>query len=332
MPVLSESNGPWIGFDLGGTKIMALVLDDTFKVIARERKKSKGQDEKSVSMDRIIKTIRSVIEQLPKPFPTLSGIGLGVPGTLDLDKGLILEAPNLGWKNIPIKELIEKEFKCPVVISNDVDAGVFGEYSLGAAQNSNCVLGVFPGTGIGGGLVYKGNLFTGKNNSCLEIGHFPVAANGNRCGCGRYGCLETVASRLAIAAAAAVAVFRGEAPNLQKIAGTDLVNIKSRALAQAIAEGDTSIEIIVRQAARYLGKTIGGVINLLIPDTIVLGGGLVEAMPDIYMKEVDKSIKETVMPSFESMYKLVAAKLGDDATAIGAAAWAKKITTTGKPV
>lgn len=331
MPVPAKCNGPWIGFDLGGTKMMAIVLDGDFKVIARERKKSKNQDEKSVSVDRIVKTIRSAIEQLPKPLPILSGIGLGVPGTLNLDKGLILEAPNLGWKNIPIKELIEKEFKCPVVISNDVDAGVFGEFSFGAAQNSNCALGVFPGTGIGGGLVYKGNLFTGKNNSCLEIGHFPVSAHGNRCGCGRYGCLETVASRLAIAAAAAVAVFRGEAPNLQKIAGTDLINIKSKALAQAITEGDASIEIIVRQAARYLGKTIGGVINLLTPDTIVLGGGLVDAMPDIYIQEAGKSIKETVMPSFESMYKLVVAKLGDDATAIGSAAWAKKITT-GKSV
>ena len=332
MPVPSKSNGPWIGFDLGGTKMMALVLDDNFKIIARERKRSKSQDEKSVSLDRIIKTIRTAIEQLPKPYPTLSGIGLGVPGTLDLDKGLILEAPNLGWKNTPIKEIIAKEFKCPVVISNDVDAGVFGEYSFGAAKNGNCVLGVFPGTGIGGGLVYKGNLFTGKNNSCLEFGHIPVSANGSRCGCGRYGCLETVASRLAIAAASAVAVFRGEAPNLQKLAGTDRVNIKSRSLAQAIAQGDTSIEIIVRQAARYLGRTIGGVINLLVPDTIVLGGGLVEAMPDIYMKEVDNAIKETVMPSFESLYKLMTAKLGDDATAIGAAAWAKKTITTGKPV
>ena len=331
MAVDSKSDSPWVGFDLGGTKMMALVLDNNFKVIARERKKSKGQDEKSVSVERIIKTIRSALDQLPQPLPALSGIGLGVPGTLDLDKGLILEAPNLGWKKTPIKEIIEKEFKCPVVISNDVDAGVFGEYTFGAAQNSNCVLGVFPGTGIGGGLVYRGNLFTGKNNSCLEIGHFPVSAHGNKCGCGRYGCLETVASRLAIAAAAAVAVFRGEAPNLQKIAGTDLVNIKSKALAQAIAEGDTSIEIIVRQAARYLGKTIGGVINLLVPDTIVLGGGLVEAMPDIYLQEVNKSIKETVMPSFESLYKLVTAKLGDDATAIGSAAWAKKIIS-GKPV
>lgn len=330
MTIVSNKNDLWIGFDLGGTKMLSVVLDNNFKVIARERKKTKSQSDKSVSIDRIIKTIRESLDQLPKPIPAISGIGLGIPGTLELEKGIIIEAPNLGWKKIAIKTIVEKEFNCPVVICNDVDAGIYGEYSFGAGQNGRCVLGVFPGTGIGGGLVYNGLLFTGKNNSCLEIGHLPTVVNGIKCGCGRFGCLETVASRLAISAASAAAVYRGEAPKLMEIAGTDITNIKSKALAKAIAEGDSNIEIIVRQAAQHLGKAIGGCINLLTPDIIVLGGGLVEAMPELYMEEVTKSVKKTVMPSFETVYKIVTAKLGDDAAAIGAAAWTNNILASKK--
>lgn len=154
MTLDSNKNNLWIGFDLGGTKMMSIVLDNNFKVIARERKKSKSQGDKSVSIDRIIKTINESLERLPKPVPTLSGIGLGVPGTLELEKGIIIEAPNLGWKKITIKSIIEKEFNCPVVICNDVDAGIYGEYSFGAGQNGRCVLVCFQG------LVLEAALFT----------------------------------------------------------------------------------------------------------------------------------------------------------------------------
>jgi glucokinase len=157
----------------------------------------------------------------------------------------------------------------------------------------------------------------------MEIGHMPVQADGIRCGCGRNGCLETVAGRLAISAAAAMAVYRGEAPNLQKITGTDLSNIKSGSLATAIQQGDTIIETIVMQAATLLGRTTAGVVNLLAPDIILLGGGLVEAMPELYKAEVEKAIKEHVMPVYENIFSVVVAKLGDDATALGAALWAQ---------
>jgi glucokinase len=326
MPEAITKDQPWIGFDLGGTKMLALVLDENNKIVSREKKKSKDTDENSVGIERIVKIIRSAIDNSPLSNRKIAGIGIGAPGTLDIKKGIILEAPNLGWKQVNLKEQLEKEFTCPVTICNDVDAGIYGEYTMGSAQNAYCALGVFPGTGIGGGMVYNGKLFTGKTNSALEIGHFPVIPNGIRCGCGRFGCLETVSSRLAIAAAAAAAVFRGEAPNLQRIAGTDLSNIKSGAIAEAIKAGDVVIEEIVKNAAYHLGRTIGGVINLLTPDKVILGGGLVEAMPSLFLKNVIQSAKEYVMPSFAGLYTIAAASLGDDATALGAAAWAKTIT------
>jgi glucokinase len=326
MADVSAKTRTWCGFDLGGTKMLALILDDQLKIIGREKKKSRGESENSVSIERICKVITSALEQAQLTSQRIAGIGIGVPGTLDLKHGIILEAPNLGWKKVNLKELLEKEFACPVVICNDVDAGIYGEYKMGAAQGSHCALGVFPGTGIGGGMVYNGLLFTGKTCSSLEIGHIPVVPNGIRCGCGRYGCLETVASRLAIASAAAAAVFRGEAPALQKLAGTDISAIKSGILAEAIQSGDTVIENIVKNAARYLGRALGGVINLLTPDKIVLGGGLVEAMPKLFLNTVTDSTNESVMPSYTNIFSITTALLGDDATALGAAAWAKTIS------
>src|SRR5262245_152986 len=211
----------------------------------------------------------------------------------------------------------------PTVVLNDVDSGVYGEYRFGAGKNARCLVGVFPGTGIGGGCVYEGQVLRGKNVSCLEIGHVQVNPSGLLCGCGRVGCLETEASRLAIAAAAAMAAYRGEAPHLLAAAGTDLANIRSGVLADAIQAGDRVIERIVQRAARMIGSVVGDVVNLLAPDVVVLGGGLVEAMPDLLVNEVEQAARQRAAPPFAKTFKLAAAKLGDDAVVRGAAAWAE---------
>lgn len=313
----------WIGFDLGGTKMLCAVCDAKFEPLARKRRKTKGNEGAKSGLDRITETIRQVLEESGVGKHQLAGIGVGCPGAIDLDKGIILESANLGWKNVKLKEILETEFGCPAVIVNDVDAGVYGEYKFGAGKSSRAVLGVFPGTGIGGGFVYDGKIFRGKQFSCLEIGHMRVMPQGRLCGCGRFGCLETEASRLAIAAEAAKAAYRGEAPELLKLAGTDLADIRSGQLAEAIKAGDAAVERIVIRAAGFLGWMIGDVANLLAPDVVVLGGGLVEAMPELIVREVEKAAAERVMPSFAKGMKIVAAKLGDDAGFRGAAAWAK---------
>jgi len=327
---VAKKGGPWVGFDLGGTKMLAAVFDTNMKMIGRTRKKTKGSSDSGVSLSRIVKTIRGALEEAGFDGKVPAGIGVGVPGTLDLEHGIVVEAPNLGWRHILIRELLEKEFNCPVVIINDVDAGVYGEYRFGAAKGARCALGIFPGTGIGGGCIYDGNIFHGKTNSCMEIGHIPVDPDGKPCGCGRRGCLETVASRLAISAAAAMAVYRGQAPILAKLAGTDIMNIRSGVLAQAIKEGDAVIENIVKRAARILGRATAGMINIIAPDVIVLGGGLVEAMPDLYKNEIEKSILRHIMPTYEQTCSIKVAKLGDDATAFGAAGWAQSIVKSEK--
>jgi glucokinase len=318
----SSKSRYWLGFDLGGTKMMATVFDKDFNIVAYRRKKTKNEQGAKGLLDRIGETIEEALQAAHLSSRRLCAIGFGCPGWLDLDRGVILFAPNLRLRNVSLKKELTKEFGCPVVVANDVDAGTFGEYRFGAGQGVRCLLGVFPGTGIGGGLVYEGKLFRGRIGSCMEIGHIHMQPKGRLCGCGRRGCLETVASRLAIATEAAEAAYRGEAPHLFELVGTDVAAARSGALAAAIRAGDHAVEAIVRHAARDLGIAIGSVVNLLAPDMIVLGGGLVEAMPGLYVQEVRTSIKKQAMRPYTKSLKVVLAKLGDDAVAIGAAALA----------
>ena len=317
-------NRYWLGFDLGGTKMLATVFDASFQPVARKRKKTRGREGNTPALERVVDTIQKALEEAEVRPEELGGIGVGCPGPLDLDAGVVLEAPNLGWVNTPLRETLEREFGCAAVVVNDVDAGVYGEYRFGAGQDARCVVGVFPGTGIGGGCVYEGRILRGRTSSCMEVGHVQVVPDGPLCGCGKRGCLEAVASRLAISAAAAQAAFRGQAPNLLELAGTSLSNIRSGVLAASIRGGDQAVEEIVRTAARQVGTAVGGVVHLLGPDVVVLGGGLVEAMPEIYLEGVTSAAREWVLPSLADSFRVEAARLGDDAAVIGAAAWARE--------
>ncbi len=313
----------WVGFDLGGTKMQCQIFDPKFYALTRRREKTRGHEGADTGLKRIIGLIRETMADIQLGPDDLGGIGVGCPGPLDLDRGIILEAPNLGWNDVDMKGSLEREFGCPTFILNDVDAGVYGEYRFGAGRDGRCVVGVFPGTGIGGGCVYEGQILRGRHQSCLEIGHMQIAPGGPLCGCGRRGCLEAVASRLAITAAAIQAAYRGDAPHLMQKYGTDLAAIRSKALAESVANGDFRVEQIILNAARQIGIAVGNLVNLLLPDVVVLGGGLVEAMPELFVEPVRTAANKRALPTFADTFLVVAAQLGDDSTAMGAAAWAQ---------
>ncbi len=314
----------WVGFDLGGTKMLATVYDADFKPLARKRRRTKGAEGTESVTSRMLRTLKDVLKEAAIDAKQVAGIGVGIPGPVDQEKGIVLEAVNLSWENVPLAKIVRQEIDCPVVVLNDVDAGLYGEYRFGAAKSSRTALGIFPGTGIGGGCIYDGQIIRGRRNSCMEIGHMTVTVDGRLCGCGLSGCLETEASRLAIAADVAMAAYRGEAPTILREAGTNLADIRSGLLAQAIANGDKAVEQIVRRAAKILGTAMASAIHLMCPDVVVLGGGLVEAMPELYLETVATAARKNVMPSFADTFKVVAAKLGDDAGVMGCAAWAEK--------
>lgn len=322
-----ETKQHWIGFDLGGTKMLAVVYDGQFRPIGRARKKTKGHEGMKAGLARINDVIREALKDADVSAKQVGGLGIGCPGPLDLKKGMIEEAPNLGWKKVPVRQSIEDEFQFPVQVSNDVDAGVFGEYSFGGGKGARCVVGIFPGTGIGGGCVYEGKLIQGANCTCMEIGHIPLMPDGPMDGAGNFGSLESMASRLAISGAASQAAFRGQAPVLMDRAGTDLSNIRSGALSASVAGGDKMVEQIIRNAAKKIGWGIVTIVHLLAPDVIVMGGGLVEAMPKLITKTAEETAKKKVLPSLRDVFRVVPATLGDDAGVLGAAALAyQKVT------
>ncbi len=306
--------------------MLAEVYDSDWNIVGKERRRTKPGAGADGGLSRVIETAQAALVNAGITCSELRGLGIGCPGPVDMQNGILLQPPNLGWETVNVKERLEAIFTCPVAVVNDADAGIYAEYRRGAAQGARCVIGVFCGTGIGGGCVYQGEILQGaRGSSCFEIGHVQVMSNGPRCGCGQRGCLESVASRLAIASQCARAAYHGDAPHLLEKVGTDLANIRSGALASAVKEGDAGVKDIMREAARYIGIAIGSVVNLMNPDIVILGGGLVEAMPDIFVDRVARSANKRVMPAFRDKFKVRPAQLMDEAGALGAALWAEHV-------
>ena len=314
----------WIGFDLGGTKMLTIAYRDDWKIIGRRRRKTRGREGSESGVERIITTIHRLLTENDIDPLRIAGIGIGCPGPIDLENGCILTTPNLGWDDVEIGKSLKKEFGCPVRVINDVDAGVFAEYKFGSAKGSRCAVGIFPGTGVGGGCVYEGRILHGAGISCMEVGHTRISSSKRSSGYKLPGTVEAEGSRLTIAAEAAKAAHRGDAPHLLHNVGTDLAEIRSGALADAIAGGDSVIRDLVQEAAEAVGLAVVNLVHLLAPDKIVLGGGLVEAMEDLVVGTVRKTARESVMSVYRDRFEVVAAKLGDDAGVLGSIAWAKQ--------
>ena len=324
----SSSTPHWLGIDLGGTKILAEVFDADWNVIGSKKRKTKVELGREECLERLLKTGRQAVEDAGIDPDALGGVGIGCPGVLNLQTGVLVRAPNLGWENVPVRDLLSDTFGCPAAVANDVDAGTYGEATRGAGRDARCVMGVFPGTGVGGGLVVAGEIHTGRVWSCMEIGHIQVVPDGPRCGCGRRGCLEAVTGRLALSAAASTAALRGQAPWLAEHVGTDPSLIRSRALAESVAHGDGAVRELIVQACETLGSFLGGMVNLLAPDVLVIGGGLAEAMPDLYIQTISESMNGKMMRALADTCAVKVAELGDHATTLGAAAWARHLEET----
>jgi len=311
-----DKNEVIVGVDVGGTKLMALVLDRSFKVLGRSRKKSRGDKTGEPVEARVCRVIREAMADAR--VDKIQGIGVGAPGPLDPDTGVIIDTPNLAWKNFPLAGMLRDEFKTPVSVDNDVNMGTYGEWLFGDIRNCRNVVGLFPGTGIGGALIIEGKLYRGFTGAAGEVGHMTVTLDGPYCGCGKRGCLESLASRIAIAEQVAALAARGDAPSVFAECGTDLSKIRSGVLLKAVQNNEKMVEGVIRKAAYYVGVATANLINVLSPEAVVLGGGLVEAMTDLYLAEVKRAVKEHAMPFLRKGVRIEAARLGDDAVAIGA--------------
>lgn len=313
----------WVGFDLGGTKMMACVLDADFKVLGTARKSTQGGSDKG--MKRVIGVIRDAIADARVLPDKIRGIGIACPGTVDAEKGMLINAPNLGWKNTPVGHTLKRAFRCPVAVLNDVDAGTFGEYTHGAAQGARSVLGVFPGTGLGAGFVYAGQLVQGRNVSCMELGMIQLPGTHLCSSIPGAVLLEDLTSRLGIAAAASVECYRGRAPKLDAKTDAELREMKSKALSMSLKAEEEATMRIFENSLDYLGMGVAIVVNLLGPDHITLGGGLVEELPRYYQQMLRESVQRYAVPEIFRGIKFSIAKLGGNAVAIGAVSWLRQL-------
>ena len=312
------SPGEHVGaIDIGGTNIVAVVLDHAFKVVSRRKIKSRSKKDDEPTEDRVIRAMRDALDEAD--IGKVVGIGIGSPGPLDPFEGIVIETPNLAWKNFPLAKVVSDAFDVPAALDNDVNLGTLGEWRFGDVSQCNNVIGIFPGTGVGGGWVFDGKLFYGASGSAFEIGHMTLEVDGPFCGCGKRGCLEALTSRIAIAEQIAALAARHDAPYIYERCGADIAQIRSGIIAEAIAAGEKMVEAVVRKAAYYTGIGAANLINVVSPQAVVLGGGLVEAMGPLYMEEVSRAIKEHAMSFVAKDVRLMTARLGDDAVVMGAA-------------
>lgn len=314
----------WIGFDLGGTKMLACVLDKDYQVLGTARKSTNGSDGQAKGRKKILNAIHEAIAAANVNPKGLQGIGIGCPGLVNPEKGILINAPNLGWNNVQLGEMLRGVFKKPVTVLNDVDAGTFGEYKLGAGVGSRSLLGVFPGTGVGAGFVYDGKIIMGRGVSAMELGM--IYLPGTHLGSPHEGTvmLEDLTSRLALASQAGVACYRGQLPELDKKTQGNLREIRSKALANAFRSGDEAGMIMFRNSIRYLGMGVAAVVNLLAPDHITLGGGLVEEMPQLYVNLLKEEVARFAVAGLTKNIKYSVAKLGGTAVAVGSVAWLRE--------
>lgn len=307
-----------LGIDLGGTKVLAAVMDAEGRIVARSRAKTRAWRDDDQVFATIASTGRRALEAAGIAASDLAAVGVAAAGPIDSDTGYIIEGANLRFKNFPLGPLLAEEFGCPAIVENDVNAGAYGEFKAGAARGAKDVLCMFVGTGIGGGLILNGELYRGFSKGAGEIGHIIVKTGGPRCGCGNRGCLESVASRTAMTRDIRKAIKRGYRGAVSRqLARQDQLSGKD--LRSAYDAGDKLVTKIVHRAAKLAGIGIGSLLNVFGPEMVVLGGGVVEAFGDDFVGRVESAARDIAFDINSRGARIARAELGDDAGVIGAA-------------
>ncbi len=315
-----QSNRPHIGVDLGGTNIQAGVVDSTGKILARNKTKTKAEEGAAAVLARINDVARGAAKDAGVKWSAIHALGIGAPGAVDIHTGKVLVAVNLRWTNYPLARELGKLVKMPVVVDNDVNVATWGAHQAGAGKGFRDLLGVWVGTGIGGGLILNDALFHGFSLSAGEIGHTIVHADAPR---GRRT-LENVASRTSMVALLTQLIAAHHPSKITEITGGDLTAIRSKVLAKAFAQRDPLTVEVVTQAARYVGIAIANAVTLLSLPCVVVGGGVTDSLRQPWIKLVRESFEEHVFPTQLKSCKVVGSILGDDAAVIGAALLARE--------
>lgn len=315
-----------MGVDLGGTKILAGVFDDKLECLGRAKKSTKAQRGAEAVVERVAATVLEAIDECDLQPKQIRGLGIGAPGACDPDTGTVIFAPNLGWKNFPLKKELEKRLPFPVFVENDCNLQTLGVYEKELKAKPRHMVGIFLGTGIGAGIILDGKLYRGFNRTAGEIGHMVLEVGGPKCGCGNKGCFEALASRTAIFRRIEAALKDGHKTVLTEMLGPDLDNLRSGDLRKAIKRGDKLVERIVEEAAEYTGIAVANVINLLNPEVIVIGGGVMDALEDEMLAIIIETAHDYAMNGTTEGIEILPSRLGDEAGITGGAVLARRET------
>lgn len=314
----------YIGVDLGGTTLRLAIVDtETGELFGLTETQAMAREGYEAVMARMADLINKVVAESAIPKGEIGGVGIGLPGMLDMERGVVLFLTNLPghWPSVPLQKSIEAMTGLPTCLVNDVRAMTLGEWKHGAGRGVDTIACFAIGTGVGGGLVINGRLHLGMDGTAGELGHMIIDLNGPPCGCGSRGCLEVYASGPAIAAMGVKAVMQGMTTSIGALVGYDLNRITSKVIYQAAISGDAIARGIFEQAGYCLGVAVANVLVSVGPRIVVIGGGVAQA-GDLLLEPIRKTVKDLVHIVPADQVEIVPAALGIHAGLIGAAVWA----------
>jgi len=306
-----------VGIDVGGTNLVAGVLaedgSEIHGVVSEPTLAAQGADP---VIGRIIKLAKASIKDSGKK---VEGVGIGSPGPLNTKTGVVLLTPNLGWTNMPLRDRVSEGLDLPATLDNDANCAIYGEWWRGAARGANYVIGLTLGTGIGGGIVINGDIYRGVTDAAAEFGHVSIDANGRRCKCGNYGCVEAYASGPAIAERAIEGIQSGVETSLAQYVNGDLTKLTAQIIYEAANDGDEWALEVVRETAALLGAAVSSFMNIFNPEVVVICGGVTQAGDKLFNPLRAEVKRRAFKPIWEAC-KIVPGTLPGTAGVYGAAA------------
>ena len=305
-----------ICLDVGGTKVLGAIFNEKDEIIYRLKKRSKSGGSGSADVEKvIISVVEEMIKESGIERKKLNAIASCAPGVIDQDKGIVLFTPNLPWRNYDMAASMRKQFGVPFYVGNDVNLGVLGEYHFGAGRGYKNIVGFFVGTGMGGGLVLNGKLYTGNQFKAAEYGHMVLDPEGPLCNCGQRGCLEAFSSKQGMSAYIRQQVGRGRECCMAEDVKDGV--FRSKKLVEALKKEDKVATEAVDRACHWLAVATGNMINTISPDLILYGGGVMEALGDLFLEKILKEVDRYCMPQIRSTVDIKVASLGDDSILYG---------------
>lgn len=309
-----------IGIDIGGTHTKLALVDKAGRLSYRAQVPTQGYSDKDSLLNALVSETGNILCKARLSFDDIAGVGIGVPGIVDFKRGFIHYLTNIpGWKNVALKKILETKLNVRVLADNDVNLMAWGEYKFGAGRGAENIVCITLGTGVGGGIIVEGKLYRGASSASGEIGHIPIKEKGLRCNCGGLGCLERYVGNKYIVSGVQSKIKRGDSTLIRQLVNGDLSLITPEIISYAARRKDALAVGVWEDAGRKIGFVLSGVINLLNPERIIIGGGMADA-GYVLFKAVRMIIEERALPVNRKIVKIVKAGLGNDAGMIGAAA------------